>query len=1200
MGELLSDNIYTGNHRQRSRSRSVSRRRGSGMAGRGGSVKSKDIKVVDLSSMEAFRGSTASPTNTGKKTVATELSSSTEESQMRINRAHDHIHKQQMLEDQRQKQQQLDRGRSRSQSRPRERKSVTNNGGRDSRSRSRPRTKSTVIHSDTSRFAGDTSTSKESSLNRAKALLEKMEQQETAKTASSSRGRTRSPPSSRGRSKSRPRIRPDDDDDLGSRIAKLVDDANRHRSRSRPRQKQQEQHQHKRDVNQLQQEQHQHKRDVNQQQRQQQRSGRSRSRPPHSNDARSVRSISRPQEKKSERGEDRRRSRSEKPDSNRQHRGSLRQSMTSHDDRKLEYLEKQLRKVQVKETIPKSKQLGHKQRRSSNHSSREDHKTLKHHQHDRNRSEKQDGRRNSAARHRSKSPVAEPKRESRLARPKSPYSPGSPGRNVGTSKSKSSAGSKSPYPYQEDDEVSSQSCDSSHDSRDDSDEDDAQESEDEHPQKPKVDKNGCCIYHSFVQLQKKENGGGWTILSRVCAICDKQAREKQTQHGGEQVSLIYVPGGHADELPPRRSGSRQSMVKQGSVPVNRKPAKGESSLTVSVLESDSDEDSSSSSSTDNASDDDEKEDDSTSVNESRRRSSRSMQKNQTEKSSYDIDKIISSADELLDELMYTEISMEDINEEEETDNRGKTARNVNKEKDQKKSSPSGKKSSRNKKPNDGKIDMSKVESALQQIRSRTPPPKRRPTSDTVDPGKARTPPPSHKFVSKPLAPKQQQSRPPPPPPPYQHGQSMAVLNPDPEPELIESELLDCPAQHNYQHQMHAPTMYQIQEPEQQQVYHEHQSYAPELQHPPNSQHQPAQDDKDSDWTKYAVKCSARNNEDASKKKERRKIKISGKVPDKLSHHESRTHLAVKDMPFTDTFGDFGVYTGQVNENGRPDGKGSMKYNNGIFYEGTWTDGSQDEKAATQYDRIRGGFTSWGGKGKVAVKSGQTLPWNAHRKDRHDENEKTNVRGMEWVDLNGDAGRYTGEVNKDELPHGKGIMKYNYGLIAEGEWVSGVLKENPQDRMIAAASGAGGGAVSVMGGPRSVIGGGMSVGPGMGGGMSVGPMLRPPMVVGGGMSVGPGMSIAQGSVYGMPQMMMQPQQVIMMQPQPNTAQQHTLIAQQNAVMKMCSPPSSVYGGGAGSVYGGSALMTQQQMPVNQQQLVPTPNIHTPPIKEITLG
>ena len=51
-------------------------------------------------------------------------------------------------------------------------------------------------------------------------------------------------------------------------------------------------------------------------------------------------------------------------------------------------------------------------------------------------------------------------------------------------------------------------------------------------------------------------------------------------------------------------------------------------------------------------------------------------------------------------------------------------------------------------------------------------------------------------------------------------------------------------------------------------------------------------------------------------------------------------------------GDSGMYTGQVNDEDRPDGKGSMKYENGVFYEGTWTDGCQDSAAASQYERIR--------------------------------------------------------------------------------------------------------------------------------------------------------------------------------------------------------------------------------------------------------
>jgi hypothetical protein len=39
---------------------------------------------------------------------------------------------------------------------------------------------------------------------------------------------------------------------------------------------------------------------------------------------------------------------------------------------------------------------------------------------------------------------------------------------------------------------------------------------------------------------------------------------------------------------------------------------------------------------------------------------------------------------------------------------------------------------------------------------------------------------------------------------------------------------------------------------------------------------------------------------------------------------------------------------------------------------------------------------------------------------------------------------------DHLPHGTGIVKYDYGLIAQGNWVNGILKEGPHNRMISAA------------------------------------------------------------------------------------------------------------------------------------------------------
>ena len=143
----------------------------------------------------------------------------------------------------------------------------------------------------------------------------------------------------------------------------------------------------------------------------------------------------------------------------------------------------------------------------------------------------------------------------------------------------------------------------------------------------------------------------------------------------------------------------------------------------------------------------------------------------------------------------------------------------------------------------------------------------------------------------------------------------------------------------------------------------------------------------------------------------------GREP-KKKQSERETLRSVKQMPFTDAFGDHGLYSGTVNTEGRPHGKGSMKYDNGVFYEGTYTDGSQDSMAASQYGKIRGGFTSWSGTGKNATKPGMVLPWNARKDDVPDTHATRNVRGMEWTDFNGSSGRYTGEVNANRLPHGR--------------------------------------------------------------------------------------------------------------------------------------------------------------------------------------
>lgn len=304
------------------------------------------------------------------------------------------------------------------------------------------------------------------------------------------------------------------------------------------------------------------------------------------------------------------------------------------------------------------------------------------------------------------------------------------------------------------------------------------------------------------------------------------------------------------------------------------------------------------------------------------------------------------------------------------------------------------------------------------------------------------------------------------------------------------------------------------------------------------------------WMKYATTALARDAADVSDGNGRKGSKMNGRPSTNVTSNARKMVWKVKQMPYCDHFGDHGIYTGHVNEDGRPDGSGSMKYENGVFYEGTWTDGCQD--SAAQYARIRSGFTSWGGKGKITTKTGMTLPWNARKNDAHDVNEKSNVRGMEWMDFKGQSGRYTGEVNQDEIPHGNGVMRYNFGLIVEGEWVRGVLKEGPHDHLAAAT----GGGQSVVSGMHRIHSS-LSLGS-----RSVGfPSGAVSTASGAGMSV-----FMHPSIIGMQQFM---------------PSQDAVMAHQNAMLSM-------FGSAIGSVYGGAASVYSSPglaIPVQQMHYVP---------------
>lgn len=57
---------------------------------------------------------------------------------------------------------------------------------------------------------------------------------------------------------------------------------------------------------------------------------------------------------------------------------------------------------------------------------------------------------------------------------------------------------------------------------------------------------------------------------------------------------------------------------------------------------------------------------------------------------------------------------------------------------------------------------------------------------------------------------------------------------------------------------------------------------------------------------------------------------------------------------------------------------------------------------------------------------------------HKKPERKRVNGLPWSDYNGQSGRYTGEVNEQYLPHGRGEMLYDRGVVCSGVWYDGVL------------------------------------------------------------------------------------------------------------------------------------------------------------------
>ena len=174
---------------------------------------------------------------------------------------------------------------------------------------------------------------------------------------------------------------------------------------------------------------------------------------------------------------------------------------------------------------------------------------------------------------------------------------------------------------------------------------------------------------------------------------------------------------------------------------------------------------------------------------------------------------------------------------------------------------------------------------------------------------------------------------------------------------------------------------------------------------------------------------------------------------------------VKKMKFRDDeTGEDGLYTGYVNGDYQPHGRGKLVYPNGDRYEGTWCEGSKVHGKTTrakksnnssngraserEYGRRNGDESSYDGSAnnqnhnsQLSQSPKKQISMNEYRdmySDAFSIPETKKVKDMRFVDYFGDPGRYTGEVNDVSMPHGLGEMTYDHGLVQGGNWVSSKL------------------------------------------------------------------------------------------------------------------------------------------------------------------
>jgi len=195
---------------------------------------------------------------------------------------------------------------------------------------------------------------------------------------------------------------------------------------------------------------------------------------------------------------------------------------------------------------------------------------------------------------------------------------------------------------------------------------------------------------------------------------------------------------------------------------------------------------------------------------------------------------------------------------------------------------------------------------------------------------------------------------------------------------------------------------------------------------------------------------------------------SGKSSRSTSSRKKK--IRVKDMRYTDENGKEGRYSGDVNDDHQPHGSGKMKYKDGSVFNGVWSEGSSvhgkttkkssrssgssvkssdDKSRSSSRNRSRSKKSSSGDWENKQQSSGtsvaNTVP--ASNMDSSSTAIAGNikvVRKMKWLDYYGDPGEFTGEVDTTAmLPHGRGSMKYDHGLVSEGCWANGQFVEGSE-------------------------------------------------------------------------------------------------------------------------------------------------------------